>query len=128
MNLSFWEGFFAIIILLLFIIGGVLASIPILVLGGLGLFFYMAYAFVKYLNSIATVVQCRLVKRRVFKDECSGNCLAGQLCYPTAWRPYGPRWMGFKQPLACACTVIVAAGPGNGSSAHDETSGSAVGD
>jgi hypothetical protein len=87
---------------------GVLAAIGVVVLG--------AAVLVDLLTPAPGA--CALVTRVLFRDRCGGTCPAGQICAPTATRPYGPFGIGGVQAAACACVPLVTLGgpgtPGGG--------------
>ena len=116
--MSFWEWVAAIIIVLLLIIGLFLSSIYIVAVACIGLFLLVGFWVLRYFDSIAISVPCRLRTRRIVRDDCVGTCTtSGENCFATAWRPYGPTWLGLDpQPSACACSASAPAGPGGGGS------------
>lgn len=79
---------------------GIIAAIGVVVLG--------AALFVDFFTPARG--PCGLVTRVAFRDRCGGTCPAGQICVPTATRPYGPFGILGVQAAACACTPLAAPG------------------
>jgi hypothetical protein len=116
-----------LLIVFLLIIGGFVLLIVAIVLGALaipataaavgviaaiGVFAFGVAAVIDFFTPAPAA--CALVTRTLFPDRCGGTCPAGQVCAPSATRPYGPFGVFGTQAAACACVPVVTPGGSGG--------------
>jgi hypothetical protein len=83
--------------------------VKLIIIGFVVLVITMVIVWIANPNGPPVSGSCRLIKRRLRKDYCSGLCAAGLTCVVTATRPWG--WVLGKQAAACACGAIVGIRP-----------------